>query len=345
MVLFHDDPKWQRLIYPSHEGYREVEIEKYEELEEYFEEHNIIIPKWVTKRMKMRNMQGNDFKVPVWAQKLVEHLEWRKEHLPIILNDTQKHILDSGLFYVHGRDRSLRPVTFFCPKIILEIEWELEESLLACHFVADYIIENMFVVGKIENWINVLDLAKLGFTSLPKKWIIHFIKHFSTHMFARTRWMFILNAGVAVSMMWSIVKIFVHHTTKSKLIFNKQSTDPKLQEMVHPSQLQQQYGGEAEDVTVFWPPYKASDEYGVDIYKLKDKDPFEASLVQDVPLVMPSTVYETNITAGVTHKIDHVKLEDIIVEPEVDPQQRVKKIGKNEVGKVKKGKGGWCTIF
>ena len=141
-------------------------------------------------------------------------------------------------------------------------------------------------------------------------------------------------------MMWSIVKIFVHHTTKSKLIFNKQSTDPKLQEMVHPFQLQQQYGGEAEDVTVFWPPYKASDEYGVDIYKLKDKDPFEASLVQDVPLVMPSTVYETNITAGVTHKIDHVKLEDIIVEPEVDPQQRVKKIAKNEVGKVKKGKGG-----
>ena len=291
-------------------------------------------------------MQGNDFKVPVWAQKLVEHLEWRRDHLPIILNDTQKLILDSGLFYVHGRDRCLRPVTYFCPKIILSIQSELEESLLACHFVAHYIIENMFVVGKIENWVNVLDLAKLGFTSLPKKWIIHFIKHFSTHMFARTRWMFLLNAGTAVSMMWSIVKIFVHHTTKSKLIFNKQSTDPMLQEMVHPSQLQQQYGGEADDVTVFWPPYKASDEYGVSIMKLKDKNPFEASLVQEEPLIMPSTVFETNITAGVTHKIDHVKVEDIILENEGDQKARLSRINKEKMNKVGKGKGGWgCIIF
>ena len=65
MILFKEDPKWQRLIYPAHEGYRDIELEKYEELENYFEEHDIIIPSWVTKRMKMRNMQGNDFKIPV----------------------------------------------------------------------------------------------------------------------------------------------------------------------------------------------------------------------------------------------------------------------------------------
>lgn len=315
ILLFKDDPKWQRLIFPPHEGYREIELEKYEELEEYFEEHNIVIPAWVTKRMKMRNMQGNDFKIPVCAQKLVEHLEWREKNLPIILNDTQKLIIDSGLFYVHGRDRSLRPVSYFCPKIILGIKCELEESLLACHFIAHYVIENMMVVGKIENWVTILDLAKLGFTSLPKKWIIQFIKHFSTHMFARSRCMFLLNAGMAVSMMWSIVKIFVHHTTKSKLIFNKQSTDPILQEMVHPKQLQKQYGGEAEDVTVFWPPYIASDEYGVDKEKIKDKFPFEASLVQEEPLVLPSTVYDTDLALGVTSKLEgklQINPEDII---------------------------------
>ena len=39
--------------------------------------------------------------------------------------------------------------------------------------------------------------------------------------------------------------------------------------MIHPKQLQQKYGGDAEDVTVFWPPYAPSNEYGIDSDKLK----------------------------------------------------------------------------
>lgn len=44
----------------------------------------------------------------------------------------------------------------------------------------------------------------------------------------------------------------------------------KLNERVHPKQLQKQYGGEAKDCTNFWPPQEVSTEYGVDPDKLMD---------------------------------------------------------------------------
>ena len=125
---------------------------------------------------------------------------------------------------MYGRDKSLRPILTFCPKIVLSLKIELEEAMLATHYVAQYVSDHLFVDGKIENWLHILDLAHLSFTSLPKKWIISFIKNFSHHYYQRNRRMFLLNAGFAVRTMWNIVKVFVHNTTKQKLIFEKTNT-------------------------------------------------------------------------------------------------------------------------
>lgn len=38
--------------------------------------------------------------------------------------------------------------------------------------------------------------------------------------------------------------------------------------MVHPKQLEKQFGGEAENVTTYWPPSPLSSEYGIDESKL-----------------------------------------------------------------------------
>lgn len=209
------------------------------------------------------------------------------------------------------------------------------------------------VVGKVENWINILDLAQLSFTSLPKAWIIAFIKSFSSTTYARSRVMYLLQSGMAVRMMWNIVKIFVHPTTSKKLIFSKTGTDPGLQALAHPSQLQKQYGGKADDVTVFWPPYAPSDEYGVDLKKLKDKNEYDASLIFDEPLVLPNLAYPTNISKGVTHKIDvtdtsQVKLE--VVEPKITKQTAVQKAIDDTNAPIKKAKekknnNSCCVIF
>lgn len=176
------------MIFPPYEGYRDFENEKYDEFVEYIETNEIEIPKWLTKRMLLRVLWGEEFKIKQSAEKLLEHLRWREETLPITMTDVMWDLIrDSGLFYTHGRDRSLRPISIFQPIVIVGKNIVLEDSLLACHYVADYIIEKIMVVGKVENWINILDLAKLGLTTLPKSWIIAFIKSFSKNTYARTK--------------------------------------------------------------------------------------------------------------------------------------------------------------
>lgn len=335
--------KQSRLIYPPTEDWSDFENEKYEEFEEYLKDNNIMLPEWVKKRDKMRPITGEDYKIDAAAKNLIQILEWKDKNFPMVLTDNQKTLLTSGLYFVHGRDRSLRPITFFCPKIILDLGIDIVESLPACQFIAQYIIEHMFAVGKVENFVNVFDLAKLSFSSLPKKWIIEFIKSFSSTTYSRSRTMFLLNSGTAVMMMWSVVKIFVHPSTRGKLNFSKTGTDENLQKMCHPSQLQEKYGGEAEDLTVFWPPYIASDEYGVDIKKLKNKTEFDASLTFDDPLLLPDQVHQTKIDS-VTQKIDYVPAPD----PERESRSQVYMDMPNKEKKVTKPKKlgkSCCVIF
>lgn len=348
--MFRGDPKAARLIFPPYEGYTDFENEKYEEFEEYIEENGIEFPSWITKRHKLRAIQGEDYKVDVAARRLGEVLEWKTKTFPMVLTDNQKTLLDAGLFYTHGRDKSLRPIVIFDPKVILEYDIGLEESLPACQFVSNYIIEHMFYIGKVENFTNILDLGKLSFNALPKAWIIAFIKSFSSTTYARSRKMFLLNAGTAVSMMWAIVKMFVHHTTKKKMIFSSKSTEAELQQSCHPSQLQKKYGGEAEDITVFWPPYSASDEYAVDIKKLKNKNEYDASVAHDEPLVLPHILYETRIDEGVTHKIDYVDTPQIQLQLEDEERATLKLATDERRARVKKAKksdtkNSCCVIF
>ena len=53
----------------------------------------------------------------------------------------------------------------------------------------------------------------------------------------------------------------------------KDFTDPQLLEFAHPSQIEKKFGGDAENVTEFWPPLCPSNEYGHDpdcIYEVEE---------------------------------------------------------------------------
>jgi len=101
---------------------------------------------------------------------------------------------------------------------------ELEEAMMATHFVAQYVIDHKMHVGKVENWLTILDLANLGVSSLPKNWIISFVKNFNHHYYQRNIGMLLMNTAWTLRAMWSIVKPFIHPTTREKIIFEKGSS-------------------------------------------------------------------------------------------------------------------------
>lgn len=269
-VMFDkDSTNWQRLIFPECGEYNDYEEEKYEELQDYIEDQNVIIPSHIGKAAFMRFHQANHYKPKKTVEDLVNHLEWRKRTLPIYLTSEQKRFLAEGLFYIHGRDRCYRPLNVFDPKVIIGKDANRDEILMIVHFVLQYMIENMLVPGKIENWISVMDLANLSVNQLPKKWLTAFIKSCQSNYKCRGVKSFILNSSWGVRAIWRMAQAFVDVKVKQKIVFHNSTQNEELISMFHPSQLEKKFGGEAENLTVFWPPKAVSNEYGVDPDKIQ----------------------------------------------------------------------------
>lgn len=49
--------------------------------------------------------------------------------------------------------------------------------------------------------------------------------------------------------------------TKEKIVMSGKNTNEHLLANVHPKQLEKKYGGEADDVTEYWPPYSFKDSH------------------------------------------------------------------------------------
>jgi hypothetical protein len=236
---------------------------------EYLDDNNIIVPSFVNKRSWMRFLQANHYKVKKTVEDLLTHLNWRKETLPICLTSVQKRYLDQGLFYIHGRDRNFRPLNIFDPRVIIGKNNDRDEVLMIVHFVLQFIIDNMLIPGKVDNWVGLMDLSDLSINQLPKKWLQAFIKSCQSNYKCRGVKSFILNASWGVRTVWNIVKAFVDSKVKQKMVFHHGSKCDELIDMFHPSQLEEKFGGEAENLNVFWPPHEISTEYGFDPDKIQ----------------------------------------------------------------------------
>lgn len=69
-----------------------------------------------TKRRIMRFLYGNNFKYKDTYKNMVNTLEFRQKHLPFLLNEDMKKLIDHGMQYIHGRDRC------FCPIFVVQCE-------------------------------------------------------------------------------------------------------------------------------------------------------------------------------------------------------------------------------
>ena len=61
------------------------------------------------------------------------------------------------------------------------------------------------------------------------------------------------------------LKYFIRSIVNSllcRLVLSSENSHQVLKDMIHPSQLESRYGGEAENLTSYWPPQYRSNEFG-----------------------------------------------------------------------------------
>lgn len=335
----HGTPQQERLIFPVDENYSDYEEEQYQKLWEYMEQNSIELPDVMTEQDIRRFLQGNHYKIKNTVSNIQAHLEFRRQTLPVILNDNMKTLIDKGLFYMHGRDRWFRPILISKARVLTEATPELEDALKAWYFVWFYVIEHCMLQGKVENWINVTDLDNIAINKLPAKFIINFITSTQAHLKCRGKKFFVFNVTFAVRMIYKLVAPFIDSKIKQKLNLWKDPTHQELLDMVHPSQLEEKYGGEAPNVTECWPPICPSDEYGHDPDLINEPSSVDSESAEVSRNDSQESLEGDNPS--------EISAEEIVIEPKEEEVQHTPRIQAaiRPVTKADNKKGCGCTIF
>lgn len=180
-------------------------------------------------------------------------------------------MLDAGYIYIHGRDRSLRPICLSNMGVVNELDVDIGEVPKLNWFVCFFLIDNFLTKGKIENWLFVADLAGLSLSKLPTSALKAIMTESQEHLKCRVRMFFFFNVTFGLRAIWTMVSPFLDKIIKHKIVMKSDASDPALNSLAHPSQLEEKYGGEAPNVSQFWPPYCPSEEYGVAETSLSDE--------------------------------------------------------------------------
>ena len=141
---------------------------------------------------------------------------------------------------------------------------DYDQAINATFYSALYVITNMMVPSKVENWRLIIDLDNLAIGKIPFKFTRKFVQMGQTHLKCRSRSVTLLNVTFGVRVIYKILSPFIDERIKGKLMMCKENTNQDLKESIHPSQLEVKYGGEASNLEDHWPPKIISDEYGYD---------------------------------------------------------------------------------
>ena len=263
MFFQHGKNDYERLIFPVEGPYDETEESKYEEWKEYCESNDISFPEFVTKRDIMRFIVCNKFKIKDAVKNLQQNIDFMEDLKPIYVTDTMKEILESGYIYLHGRDRSLRPICINNLGVISKHDFDVHDAYNTNWFVIYYLIDHILVPEKVENWIMVSDMDGLSMTKIPTKVLKACMKSAQDNLKSRVSFFYYVNVTWGLRATWTLIKPFLDKRIKNKTTMIGGQIDSNFLACAHPSQIEEKYGGEAPDVTQYWPPYHVSDEYDV----------------------------------------------------------------------------------
>ncbi|KJP90171.1 hypothetical protein AK88_00019 [Plasmodium fragile] len=129
-----------------------------------------------------------------------------------------------------------------------------KDVLKVAYYWMEFIISKLFIEGKIEQWRVIIDLSSCGVLTIPIGTLKDISKCLSCNYRSRLSKMLILSAPLFVTGMWHMMKSIIPVVTQQKITISSAETDKNLLEQVDLDQLEQKYGGTAENATIFTKP-------------------------------------------------------------------------------------------
>ena len=116
------------------------------------------------------------FKLNKVTDKMQAHLEWlgTLPPEPMLVPKTIK-LLQTGCFYIGGRDKWLRPTFIMDAEVMVRLNksdpdtMSPENFVEAFLFMFEYCKKVMLLPGHVEQWITIADFGNIAMTRLPKE--------------------------------------------------------------------------------------------------------------------------------------------------------------------------------
>ena len=195
---------------------------------------------------------------------VLEHIEWRKNNIPIIPTDNIKRILNIGFLYAHGRDNRFRPILILDPNIFNKYlkSFSVQDWILSIIYLFEYLKKNCFLPGQIENWNIICDVSKVNLFLLPTEFKI-ILNTLQSNYRCRLYVMFIINVSFIMKSIWSLIKSMLDSSTQRKIRFlSGEELKGEIFKYINLSQLEEKFGGEAVNMeNKFFPPNFPSNNY------------------------------------------------------------------------------------
>ncbi|EUD67124.1 hypothetical protein C922_02274 [Plasmodium inui San Antonio 1] len=183
----------------------------------------------------LRFLQGNEFHFEKCYYDMHRHLEWRNENLPVKYDD-MKDMLEKGYIYVHGRDKQMHPIIVINCKTF--ISTNPKDVLKVAYYWMEFIISNLFIEGKIEQWRVIIDLSSCGVMNIPIGTLRDISKCLSCNYRSRLAKMLVLSAPLFVTGIWHMMKSIIPVVTQQKITISSSEVEKKLLEQVDLDQLE-----------------------------------------------------------------------------------------------------------
>ena len=161
--------------------------------------------------------------------------------------------------YICGRDNRFRPVVVVNVQKIVQLDLSIDALTNLIIYTAEHIIHNVFVPGKIENWVLVVDLANIGIFALPLSKLKQLLSILGNNYRAKMFRFYVVNAPWSVSVLYTFLATLDKKTQK-KVLLSKDSHMPEMFKHISRAQLEAKYGGTRGDIVEYWPFKDDSDD-------------------------------------------------------------------------------------
>ena len=209
----------------------------------------------------LKFVQANFFKLDKVGEKIFNHWNWLDtlETVPR-LNPQSLRMLQSGAFYIYGRDKFYRPCVIIDAAVLNKLNSEpgivtAENFNALWIFLYVYMRKVMFLDGQVDMWMTLVNFGNLGVSSLPRKPILAFADVCQSNMMYFMAKSYYVNVSWGQRTLYKGLSSFINEETKAKISLTGDMHTPELVDLFHPEQLERRFGGTGESPTNFWPPY------------------------------------------------------------------------------------------